>query len=213
MEYRLGMTSHRRDIETIYDRIASVYNVLDAIPERLLYSSWRQRLWDKVTAERVLEIGVGTGKNMRFYPKETQIIAIDISSKMLQKAARRITSRPDVDIELFKMDIRELNFDAASFDAVVGSFVLMVVPNPLEALQEVRRVCKPQGNLRLLEFTRSDNKVVGFTQGLVTPLTRAVYGAHAGRDVVMLVERSGFRIIAVEELVDGIVRIIQAVPS
>jgi ubiquinone/menaquinone biosynthesis C-methylase UbiE len=207
------MTHHRRDIETRYDRIASVYDMLDAVPERLFYRAWRRRLWEKVVAQRILEVGVGTGKNMRYYPKGAQVTAIDISSRMLEKAAGRIASRPDVDIELLKMDVRELNFDDASFDAVVGSFLVTVVPEPLEALQEVRRVCKPEGNLRVLEFTRSENKMVGFVQGLVTPLTRAVYGANVGRDTVTLVQRGGFQIIEVEELVDGLVRIIHAAPQ
>ena len=76
------------------------------------------------------------------------------------------------------MDIQRLDFDAASFDAVVGSFVLTVVPSPLNALQELRRVCKPQGHLWLLEFTRSNSKLVEFVQDLITPLASVLYNAN-----------------------------------
>jgi len=207
------MASHRRDPERRYDRIAFAYDILDAIPERLFYSAWRRRLWGSVAGERVLEVGVGTGKNLRFYPGKAQVTAIDISSKMLEKAARRLAGRPDVEIELLKMNVANLDFDDASFDAVVGSFVLTVVPHPLEALQELKRVCKPQGNLWLLEFTRSDSKLIGFVQDLITPLASALYNANVGQDIVKLVRRSGFTIVAVEEVVDGIVRIIRATPS
>jgi ubiquinone/menaquinone biosynthesis C-methylase UbiE len=207
------MASNRRDPERRYDRIAFAYDILDVIPERLFYGAWRRRLWGKVAGERILEVGVGTGKNIHFYPKEAHGSAIDISSRMLEKAARRLAGRPDVDIELIRMDIQRLDFDAASFDAVVGSFVLTVVPSPLNALQEIRRVCKPQGNLWLLEFTRSDSKLVGFVQDMITPLASVLYNANVGRDIVKLVRRSGFTIVEVEEVVDGIVRIIRATPS
>ena len=207
------MVSHRKDLERRYDRLAFAYDILDAIPERLFYDAWRRRLWGNVVGERILEVGVGTGKNIRFYPGKARVTAIDISSKMLEKVASRVRSRPDVDIELIRMDIQRLDFDAASFDAVVGSFVLTVVPSPLNALQEVRRVCKPQGNLWLLEFTRSDSKLVGFVQDLITPLASVLYNANVGRDIVKLVRRSGFTIVEVEEVVDGIVRIIRATPS
>jgi len=207
------MASNRNILERRCDRIASAYDILDVIPERLFYSAWRRRLWSNVVGERILEIGVGTGKNMRFYPGKAQVTAIDISSKMLEKAAARVGSRPDVNIELVKMDIEDLDFDASSFDAVVGSFVLTVVPTPLKALGEVKRVCKPQGNLGLLEFTRSDSRLVGCIQDLVTPLTSALYGAYVGRDPVRLLRGSDFTIVEVEGVIDDMVRIIRATPS
>ncbi len=205
------MTKSTSATQKQYNRIASIYDILDAIPERLFYRSWRRQLWEKVTAGRILEIGVGTGKNMYFYPPGAQVTAIDISSKMLEKAAARTASKPGTVIELIAMDVTELTFEAAQFDAVVGSFILMVVPDPLKALQEVKRVCKPGSKLFLLEFTRSDNQVVAFLQGLVTPLTYAVYRAHVNRDIVTLAQSSGFRIIEIEDVGDGVVKIIQAV--
>ncbi len=206
------MTKSSRNVQTRYNRIAANYDRWDTIPEGLFYRSWRRQLWDRVTAESILEIGVGTGKNIHFYPPGAQVTGIDISSKMLEKAAARATRRPDIHLELLRMDVSKLAFDAAVFDTVIGSFILMVVPEPLKALQEVKRVCKPGGKLRLLEFTRSGNRLVAFIQDLVTPLTRAAYCAHVNRDILTLVESSGFRITAVEEMADGVVRIIQAIP-
>jgi ubiquinone/menaquinone biosynthesis C-methylase UbiE len=207
------MPKSSRDVQKQYDRIASIYDALDNIPERLFYRSWRRRLWDRVAAESILEIGVGTGKNISFYPSGAQVIAVDSSSKMLERATARTASRPDVDVKLLTMDITELTFDTARFDTVIGSFILMVVPEPLKVLQEVKRVCKPDGKLLLLEFNRSGNQLVAFLQDLVTPLTHAIYHAHANRDIVMLVKNSGFQITTVEEVADGIVKIIQAAPA
>jgi ubiquinone/menaquinone biosynthesis C-methylase UbiE len=207
------MTKSTSDTQKQYNRIASIYDILDAIPERLFYRSWRRQLWEKVTAGRILEIGVGTGKNMYFYPPGAQVTAIDISSKMLEKATVKTAGRSDIVIELLTMDVSELTLEAALFDAVVGSFILMVVPHPLKALQEIKRVCKPDGKLFLLEFTRSDNQLVAFLQDLVTPFTHTVYHAHVNRDIAMLVQGSGFRIVNIEEVRDGIIKIIQAVSS
>lgn len=207
------MTKSSRNVQTRYNRIAANYDLWDTIPEGLFYRSWRRRLWDRVTAESILEIGVGTGKNIHFYPPGARVTGIDISSKMLEKAETRATRRPDVRLELLRMNVSRLAFGAAVFDTVIGSFILMVVPEPLKALQEVKRVCKPGGQLLLLEFTRSGNRLVAFMQDLVTPLTRAMYCAHVNRDMLTLVESSGFQITAVEKIADGVIEIIQAVPA
>jgi len=150
---------------------------------------------------------------MGFYPPGAQVTAIDISSKMLEKAAARTANKPGIAVELLTMNASELTFDAALFDAVIGSFILMVVPDPLKVLQEVKRVCKPGGKLFLLEFTRSDNELVALLQNLVSPLTYAVYLAHINRDIITLVKNSGFRIIKIEGVWNGTVKIIQAVSS
>ncbi len=207
------MTKDTSDIRKQYNRIASIYDSLDTILERLFYGSWRRQLWEMVTTSRILEIGVGTGKNICFYPPGAHVTAIDISPKMLEKAAARATSRPDIVFELVTMDVSRLTFDATLFDAVIGSFIIMVVPDPLKVLQEIKRVCKPSGELLLLEFTRSDNQLVAFLQDLVTPLTYAVYRAYLNRDIIKLVQGSGFKIIRIEEVENGIAKIIQAVSS
>ncbi len=203
-----GDTSGRR---AKYDRIASFYDSWDSIPERLFYNSWRRRLWSGLAAGSILEIGVGTGKNIPFYPSGSQVTAIDLSPKMLETAVRRATTRQDVSVRLLEMDVNALSLDDHSFDAVVGSFILMVLPDPLRALQEIARVCKPGAMLRLLEFTRSDNKLAALMQNLLTPVNLAVYGAHLNRELVKLVESSGFREVTAEAVGDGVVKIIQAV--
>ena len=137
--------------------------------------------------------------------------AIDISSKMLERASRRVVTRQDVSIELLLMDVTSLSFAADVFDVVIGSFVLTVLPDPFQALEAIKRVCKPGATLLLLELTRSDKELVAALQNLVTPFTHAVYGAYVNRDIVRLVESAGFPTIATEDVSDGIVNIIRAV--
>jgi len=205
------MTKSNSDVRTTYNRIASLYDIWDAIPEGLFYRSWRRQLWNRLTAGKILEIGVGTGKNIRFYPPGGQVTAIDLSPKMLERAAKRATARQDIPIELLTMDVSELAFADGTFDAVVGSFILTVLADPLKALREIKRVCKPGGTLLLLEFTRSDNKLVALVQDLVTPLTYAIYKAHLNRDLITLVQRSGYQITSAEAIGNGMVTLIQAV--
>lgn len=197
-------------IEKRYDRLASIYDLWDVIPERLLYRSWRLKLWEKVQGERILEVGVGTGKNIPFYPSGAQTTAIDISPRMLEKARARANQRHDVTVELLKADLNDLTFEDNSFDAVVGSFILMVLPDPLKALKEIKRVCQPHGKIFFLEFTRSDSKIAAFFQDLLTPLTRAVYHAYLNRDIVGLIQRSGFRVTEGVRMSNGIVELIEA---
>jgi len=205
------MEKHSTDVKITYDRIASMYDFLDTIPERLFYRSWRRQLWSPLTAGRILEIGVGTGKNISFYPAGAQVTAVDISPRMLEKATEKAAARQDVSIELNTMSVHQLSFEDGTFDAVAGSFVFTVLDDPLAGLQEIKRVCRSGGMLHLLEFTQSDNRLVALVLDLLTPLNRAIYQARMNRDIVGLVRRSGFQVVATEAVGDGIVRCIRAV--
>ena len=195
-------------VKARYERIAPHYDFWDAVPERLFYSAWRRRLWEGLAAGRILEIGVGTGKNIPFYPAGAQVTAIDTSPRMLKRAAKRAAARRDVAIELRVMDASRLSLADNTFDAVVGSFILTVLDEPQRALEEIKRVCRPGGALHLIEFTRSDKRLTALLQDLAAPLTYAVYGARVNRDITGLIERSGYRIVSAEAL-GGMVRLLR----
>jgi ubiquinone/menaquinone biosynthesis C-methylase UbiE len=205
------MDKNSSNVGTKYDRIAPVYDFWDIIPERLFYRAWRHQLWSRLAAERILEIGVGTGKNIPFYPSGAEVTAVDISPRMLEKAAKRAMVRQDISIELVVMDLNALSFQDDIFDAVVGSFIFTVMPNPLGALQEIKRICRPGGALSLLEFTRGENRLALLLQGLMAPLTYAVYGAYINRDIMTPVSQSGFKIISAQDMANGTVKLIHAV--
>ena len=195
-------------VQAKYDRIAPVYDLWDGVPEW-----WRQKLWSKVTAGHTLEIGVGTGKNIHLYPPGLQVVAIDFSPGMLLKAAAKARRSPEADISLALMDAGALAFPAAVFDSVVETFTLMVAPDPLKILTEAHRVCKPGGRLLLLEFARSRNRIAAFFQNLLTPLTRAIWGAYLNRDITGLIESSDFEIVSTESLAGGLAQLICARPT
>ena len=112
--------------------------------------------------ERVLEVGVGTGLSLDLYPADVRVTGIDVSREMLDKARRRVAKRRLAHVEaLLEMDAEAMSFAAASFDKIVAMYVLPVVPNPGRLLTELHRVCKPTGEIYLVNHVRSDNPVIG----------------------------------------------------
>ena len=112
--------------------------------------------------ERVLEVGVGTGLSLDLYSAGVRVTGIDVSREMLEKARRRVAKRKLGHVEaLLEMDAEAMSFAAASFDKIVAMYVLPVVPNPGRLLAELHRVCKPTGEIYLVNHVRSDNPVIG----------------------------------------------------
>jgi phosphatidylethanolamine/phosphatidyl-N-methylethanolamine N-methyltransferase len=111
---------------------------------------------------RVLEVGVGTGLALDLYPEGVKVVGIDVSHEMLEKARRRVAKRGFTHVEaLLEMDAEAMSFADASFDRIVAMYVLPVVPNPGRLLAELHRVCKPDGEIYLVNHVRSDNPVIG----------------------------------------------------
>jgi phosphatidylethanolamine/phosphatidyl-N-methylethanolamine N-methyltransferase len=111
---------------------------------------------------RVLEVGVGTGLALDLYPAGVKVVGIDVSTEMLEKARRRVAKRRFTHVEaLLEMDAEAMSFADASFDRIVAMYVLPVVPNPARLLAELHRVCKPDGEIYLVNHVRSDNPVIG----------------------------------------------------
>lgn len=112
--------------------------------------------------ERVLEVGVGTGLSLDLYPADVRVTGIDVSREMLEKARRRVAKRKLAHVEaLLEMDAEAMSFAAASFDKIVAMYVLPVVPDPGRLLAELHRVCKPTGEIYLVNHVRSENPVIG----------------------------------------------------
>jgi phosphatidylethanolamine/phosphatidyl-N-methylethanolamine N-methyltransferase len=132
-----------------YDRIAAVYDLLEAVME-LRFRVWRKELWSLVDGKRILELGVGTGKNLALHRRDRQITAVDISEKMLPRARRR-AARLGSNVRLQVADAQSLPHGDARFDAVVATFLFCSVPGPIQGLREARRVLRPGGRLLLLE--------------------------------------------------------------
>jgi len=112
--------------------------------------------------DRVLEVGVGTGLSLPLYPAGVKVTGIDVSREMLDKARRRVAKRGLGDVEaLIEMDAERMAFPDASFDKVVAMYVVSVVERPARLLEELHRVCRPHGEIFLVNHVRSDNPIIG----------------------------------------------------
>jgi phosphatidylethanolamine/phosphatidyl-N-methylethanolamine N-methyltransferase len=111
--------------------------------------------------ERVLEVGVGTGLSLPLYPRDVSITGIDVSHEMLAKARRRVARQRLANVEaLLEMDAERMSFADASFDKVVAMYVVSVVERPDRLLAELHRVCRPHGEIFLVNHVRSDNRFI-----------------------------------------------------
>lgn len=182
-----------------YDRIAPVYDLMEVLVERGLYRRWRVGLWDEVEGSRVLEVGTGTGKNMIFYPAAADVHAVDLSPRMLERAARRSRQLESV-VQMHRMDAQRVGFEDDSFDAAVATFVFCSVPDAVRGLRELRRVVKPGGQVHLLEHMRSKFGWLGRVMDLFDPITLRLLGPHINRRTVENVQKAGLEIASVEHL-------------
>jgi len=141
------------DIRESYAEYADRMHRLEWI-DRVVMGRYRQARFGDVDG-RVLDVACGTGTNFRYLPETVDLVGIDISPEMLANAADQLTELP-IDGTLREMDAQQLEFDDDSFDAVISALSTCTFPDPVAALEEMDRVCKPEGTIRLVEHGRSD---------------------------------------------------------
>ena len=203
IDVRATATTRRR-----YDRLAPIYDRMERGMERR-FTPVRAALWQRVRGPRVLEIGVGTGANMPFYPPGIDITAVDLSPQMLAQARAR-AARLNVAVTLREADAQMLPFPDATFDTVVTTCVFCSVPDPHLGMAEVVRVLKPAGQLVMLEHVRSHRPVLGTLMDLLNPLVVRVMGANINRETVRTIEDVGFVNVRAEDRMLDILKLVEA---
>lgn len=187
-----------------YDRASKFYDILEQPMEAMSLKKWRLEVV-KGLKGKVLEVGVGTGKNIPYYPDDIDITAIDFSYKMLSKA-REKAKKLGKKVKLIQMDAQNMDFPNNTFDMVFTTCVFCSVPDPVKGLREIRRACKPDGKIVMIEHVRSEKKVLGLVMDIFNPLIVNLYGANINRRTVENVRKAGFARVDVTNLTGDIVK-------
>jgi len=120
--------------------------------------------------EQILEVGIGTGLNLPLYPSKCRITGIDLSEEMLEKAQDKVVELGLDNVTLKAMDATVMDFGDSEFDAAVATYTISAVPDPVAVLREMRRVVKPGGIIVVLNHFRSERRVLGRIEDLVSPV-------------------------------------------
>ena len=124
---------------------------------------------------RVLEVGVGTGLSLGDYNADLEIVGIDLSPEMLDKARERVATEGLTHVKgLYEMDASELDFPDASFDTVVAMYVMTVVPDPEKVMRELARVTRPGGEVILVNHFSQEDGVRGWMERRMAPFAEII---------------------------------------
>ena len=204
------MTETER-IRRLYDNRAANYDRSQGIVERIMLGRFRQAYGALLRAETI-EIGVGTGLNIPYYsPDVTRAVGVDLSQEMLRHARER-ASHLGIPFALMQADAEALPFPDASFDTVAISLALCTIPDPVKALLELGRVCRPGGRIVMLEHVRSTSRPLAAVQKALSPLNERAVGCHLDRETFGLARSLGFSIDETRSRLFDSVRLVVARP-
>lgn len=194
----------------IYQRIARFYDLVDLPFEHARYRSLRPFLFQGLNGQ-ILDAGVGTGRNLPFYPPGSEVIGIDLSPAMLARAESRRATSPAV-VHLCEMDATSLAFPDAKFDAVIASFLFCTLPEEAQVpvLEELSRVLKPGGTLRLLDYRRPRGAVRRFVTKLWEPWANWAFGASFDRHPEYHLEGCGLEMTRMTFVLDDLIALVEA---
>jgi ubiquinone/menaquinone biosynthesis C-methylase UbiE len=193
----------------VWDKSAPSYDRQIAFFEKIQFGGGREWLCERAHG-RVLEVAVGTGRDLPYYPADATLTAIELSPAMLAIARRRAADLGR-DVDFHEGDAEHLPFADASFDTVLCALSLCTIPSPAAAISEMKRVLVPGGRLLLLDHIGSTWPPVYAAQWLVERLTIRAAGEHFTRRQLPLVRAAGFQVAETERLKAGTVERIHAV--
>jgi ubiquinone/menaquinone biosynthesis C-methylase UbiE len=193
-------------IKRRYNRTATFYDLMDC----MISPALKKKVIGRVRGD-VLEVGVGTGANLPFYPPGCRVTGIDFSPAMLARAKKKAEAM-HLPVTLLEMDVENLRFPDRSFDTVVATCVFCSVPDPVRGLAEIGRVCKADGQIILLEHVRSANPVIGKIMDILNPLSVNLIGSNINRDTLANIEKAGLEIKSVEDYTAKLIKLVAVRP-
>jgi ubiquinone/menaquinone biosynthesis C-methylase UbiE len=206
-----GMSGHGENerLRRLWDTYAPRYDRDMSFFERLQFRGGREWVCSQATGE-VLEVAVGTGRNLPYYPDGVALTGIDVSPAMLALARRR-ADELEREVRLREADAQALPFPDTSFDTVVCTLGLCGFPDDRAAIAEMHRVLRPGGRLLLLDHIGSHHRLIWLGQRLLEKLTVRMLGDYQTRRPLPMVEHAGFLVQRQERLKAGTVERLAAV--
>lgn len=192
----------------VWDKAAPGYDKDIAFYEKIWFSGGREWIGSRAKG-RILEVAIGTGRNLPHYDSEATITGVDLSPQMLAIAKER-AAELGRSADLRKADAGHLPFDDSSFDTAVCALSLCSIPDPARALAEMYRVLVPGGQLLLLDHVGSTWGPLYGAQWVVEQATRRLAGEHQTRRQLPLVTAAGFVIDESERLKLGTIERVRA---
>ncbi len=195
-----------------YNLVAPFYDLLDLPFEYSRYRALRPHLFEGVSGA-ILDAGVGTGRNMPFYPEASRVTGIDFSPAMLVQAKNRRAALNN-DVALLEMNVLATAFLDQHFDAIIAAFLFCVLDDELQlpALRELARICKPGGELRFFEYAYSEDPLRRFVMRLWAPWVHWLYGATFDRKTEQYFPHAGLELVETRFLYKDTIKLIVARP-
>jgi ubiquinone/menaquinone biosynthesis C-methylase UbiE len=192
-----------------YDKFSRFYDTFETHVEKRKFGKWRNEVFEMIPAGSfILEVGIGTGKNLPYYGKGINVIGIDFSKGMLEKARERVKAHPEKKVSLLQMDVAMLDFPENYFDFVVSTFVFCTVPDPMAGFKEVKRVLKPDGKAIFLEHMRSASWFNNLFLYAMSGMSIPIIGTSMVRKTKLSIQESGFHIGEEKNLFSDIVKLL-----
>src|SRR2546425_4534388 len=179
-------------VRRIWEKLAPQYDKDIKLFEKVLFAGGREWVCSRARGE-VLEIAVGTGRNLEYYPADIHLTGIDLSASMLDIARQR-ADQLGRQVDLRVGDAQALEFADETFDTVVFTLSLCSIPDDRKAVAEARRVLRAGGGLRLMEHVASPMPVVRAVQRLLDWITVRTVGDHLGREPLVAFNAVGFEV-------------------
>ena len=195
-------------LKRIYEKQAPRYDRSIAFWEKVLFRDGRQWVCSRAQGE-VLEVAIGTGRNLTFYPAGVRLTGIDLSPAMLERARER-AGELAMEVDLREGDAQDLPFPGGSFDTVVCTLSLCNVPDDRRAVAEMKRVLRPGGRLLLLDHIRAASGLGRAVQKALEFVWVRLEGEHLLRRPLEHAKAEGLRIEERERYKRGIVERVSA---
>ncbi len=195
----------------LYHKIARIYDLLDYPSELLFYRHMRKQWINKLENEVILEIGVGTGKNLKYYKNSNTVIAVDSEIQMLIQAKRKLELSKIIvsDVNLLLQKNLPWKLPIKTFSTVIATFVFCTMDNPKPILNELLNWTKPGSKLILFEYVQSNNHVLKFFTTLINPITKKLFGFNFNRELTHDLLDHNWKITRITDIISDMLIVVE----